>query len=141
MREPKEVEISGKKFILSKFPAIAGREIVIKYPLSAMPKLGDYEVNKDVMLKLMSYVGVPIAGSSLPLMLVTPDLVDNHIKDWEMLGLIEKAMIEYNCSFFRDGKISTLLEDLSLKLPTWISSILTNLSGQSLHTEKQVSEN
>ena len=44
---PKPVTIecndgSSKEFILHKFPAIPGREIVSQYPLSAMPKLGDY---------------------------------------------------------------------------------------------------
>ena len=32
MIEPKEFEVNGKTFILSKFPAVQGREIVAKYP-------------------------------------------------------------------------------------------------------------
>lgn len=139
MIEPKEVNIDGKEFILSKFPAIAGREIVAKYPLSGLPKLGDYQVNEETMLKLMSYVGVNIDDK--PLMLSTRGLVDNHTGSWETLGKIEWAMMEYNCSFFQNGRISTFFEDFAQKLPQWISKTLMDLSAQLSQTERQPSTN
>ena len=77
MIEPKTVVIYGKEFILSKFPAIAGREIIAKYPLSGLPKIGDYALNEETMLKLMCYVAVN-AGADVPLCLNTAALVDNH---------------------------------------------------------------
>jgi hypothetical protein len=75
-----------------------------------MPKLGDYEVNEATMLKLMAYVGVPVEGKDAPLMLNTRALVDNHIPDWETLARVEIAMMEYNVSFFANGKASGFLE-------------------------------
>ena len=50
MLQPKEFKTTDQSgtertYILSKFPAVQGREIISKYPLSAMPKLGDYAVN------------------------------------------------------------------------------------------------
>lgn len=134
MLEPKTIEIETqagdtRSFVLSKFPAIQGREIVAKYPLSAMPKLGDYEVNEATMLKLMSFVGVPRDDGST-LRLTTRALVDNHVPDWETLARLEIAMMEYNVSFFGNGKGSTFLEAITQKAQAFLSRTLTDLSGQ-----------
>lgn len=136
MIEPKEVIIDGKAFVLSKFPAVAGREIIAKYPISGMPKLGDYKVNEETMLKLMSFVGVPI-DPTRPLRLTSQALIDNHVGNWETLAKIEIAMMEYNCSFFQNGRVSTFLNDIAQKLPSWITKTLTVLSERSSPTEKQ----
>ena len=98
MLQPKEYSVKTqagdeKVYILSKFPVVAGREIVAKYPLSGMPKLGDYQVNEETMLKLMAYVAVPGANGE-PLKLTTRALVDNHVPDWETLAKLEIAMME-----------------------------------------------
>jgi len=138
MIDPKSEIIDGKEFILSKFPAVAGRKIMAMYPLSAVPKVGDYDVNEKVMLMLMQYVAVKVGDQVLPL--TTQNLIDNHVGSWETLAKIEIAMMEYNCSFFQNGRISTLFEDFAQKLPQWISQILTQLSLSSLQTEKQHSE-
>jgi hypothetical protein len=129
MIEPKEEEIDGKIYILSKFPAIAGREIIAKYPISILPKIGDYQVSEETMLKLMCYVGIPRKDSQ-PLMLTTKVLIDNHVKDWEVLLKIESLMMEYNCSFFRNGRISTFFQDVAQNIPAWISKMLMALSEQ-----------
>ena len=141
MIEPKEIEIDGKTFILSKFPAIAGREIVARYTSSALPKLGDYKINEEIMHKIMCYVGVKLNDKAPPLMLTTAALIDNHTKSWETLGKLEVAMMEYNCSFFRNGRISTFFQDVAQNIPAWISKMLMALSEQSLPTEKPSSTN
>ena len=134
MIEPKVEVIDGKEFILSKFPAVAGREIIAKYPMSAIPILGDYEVNQETMLKLMGFVAVRINDQELRLS--TQSLVDNHVPSWETLAKIEMAMMEYNCSFFQSGRISTFLTDLEQMLPVWVSKMLTALSQQLSQMEK-----
>lgn len=136
MIEPKEIEIEGKTFILSKFPAIQGREIIAKYPISAMPKLGDYAVNEETMLKLMCFVAVPREGGE-PLRLTTRALVDNHCSSWEVLAKVEIAMMEYNCSFFGNGKGSTFLETITRKAQQLITKTLMDLSAQSSRKAKQ----
>ena len=141
MLEPKEVTIETQKgekrvYVLSKFPAVQGREIIAKYPLSAMPKLGDYAVNEETMLKLMAFVGVPRAEGG-PLLLSTRGLVDNHVPDWETLARIEVAMMEYNVSFFGNGKGSTFLEAITKKAQAFLSQTLMDLSGQSSPKGKQ----
>lgn len=138
--ESKQIEIDGKQFIISKFPAVAGREIITQYPLSGLPKIGEYKVNEAIMLKLMTYVGVPIASQQMPLQLTTQALIDNHVGSWETLAKLEMAMLEYNCSFFTDGRVSTFLTDIALNIPAWITKILTPLLEQSSQAEKRPSK-
>jgi len=139
--QPKEVEIElpdggTKTYILSKFPAIQGREIIAKYPLSAVPKLGDYAVNEETMLKLMAFVAVP-GPSGDPLQLTTRALVDNHVPDWETLARLEMAMLEYNVSFFGNGKGSTFFDAIALKAQTLLTKTLTDFSVQLSQKAKQ----
>lgn len=135
--EPKEIEIEGRKFILSKIPSRTMRRIIANYTLSAIPKIGDYDVNEEMMDKLMSFVAVPMDDGA-PLQLVTPALIDNHTGNWEILGKLEVAMMSYNCSFFQQGKISTFLDSINEKLPSFIAKTLTHLFPQSLQAEKQL---
>lgn len=141
--EPKSFTVTtqykgDKTYTLSKFPAVAGREIVAKYPVSLMPKLGDYEVNEATMLKLMAYVAVE-TGPGTTQRLENRTLVDNHVPDWETLARIEWAMIEYNTSFFGQGPGSTSLSDFGPKLKAWITSTLTDSLAQLLAKAKQPS--
>ena len=146
--DPKEVTITtgsgeSKQYLLSKFPAIQGREIVCKYPVSGIPKLGDYNVNEETMLKLMKHVYVLIGedGNQQYVALMTKDLVNNHVPDWEALFQIEKAMIEYNCSFFGDGKASDFLNELLMKLQASTTKTLTDLLEQLSNQDKPASKN
>lgn len=125
-----------RSFILSKFPAIQGREIISKYPVSNMPKLGDYTVSEETMLKLMRFVAVELPGG-IKQILDSRDLINNHVGDWETLAKIEMAMMEKNCSFFRNGRISDFLNDFALKsLPKILETLMASL-GQSSPMDKQ----
>lgn len=144
MIEPQEIQVVTQKgdektFIISKFPAIQGREIICKYPLSGMPKLGDYQVNEETMLKLMSFVAVPLENGDI-LKLNTKALVDNHMPDWETLAKIEMKMLEYNCSFFQNGIISAFLGRITEKIPDIAQKILTLLSPVLSKQNKQHSK-
>ncbi len=129
--EPKEITLktmAGEDltYILSKFPAIAGREIVSQYPISAVPKLGDYKTNEALMLKIMSFVAVSADNGELRLS--TAALVDNHVPDYETLIKIEFHMMDYNTSFFSSGKVSTFLSNVEDKAAAWITKTLMDLS-------------
>lgn len=126
-----------KRFVLSKFDAVAGREIACKYPLSALPKLGDYAVSEETMFKLMHYVGVEVASGNV-VRLGNRAMINNHVGDWESLWTIEKEMLKYNCSFFRDGRASTFLEDIAARILQKISEISTPSSAPSSPAEKQL---
>jgi hypothetical protein len=127
--EPKEVEVTTLKgevrsYIISKFPAIAGREIVAKYPLTAIPKVGDYSGNEAVMLQLMAYVAVRTSsGAEIPL--TTKALIDNHVPDYETLIKIELEMMKYNTSFFQQGVVSGFLKTIGMNFLASITPMLT----------------
>lgn len=133
--QPKEIEVSGKIYRISKFPATVGREIVAKYPVSNMPKLGDYKVSEEIMTKLMSYVEVVLPERSIRLS--TVELVNNHVPDWEALAKLEWEMLQYNCSFLTNGKSSNFLEKLARLAEQKISEILTASLGKSSVRAKQ----
>ena len=126
MLEPKDLE--GTPYVLSKFPATVGREIILQYPTSALPKIGDYATNEALMYKIMKYVGVRIDGRDEPLMLSTPQLVDNHVKDAETLMRLEWAMMSYNFAFFGNGKLSGILDQVANRAVALISKTLMDLS-------------
>lgn len=127
-----------KTYIISKFPAIAGREIITQYPLTAAPKVGDYAANESLMLKIMTFVAVPTDNG--PLRLTTKDLVNNHVPDFETLMKLEWAMIEYNCSFLQNGAALTFLSGLKDQVFASISQTLTRLSQPSSASDSQPSE-
>lgn len=138
--EPKVVIITGldgkdRSFMISKFPAIAGRRIIAKYPLSALPKLGDYAENEKTMMELMQYVEViPDGDNAQPIRLLTEEVINNHVGDWETLIKVESQMLQYNTSFFTGGFLQGFTEMLLEKAAPIVSKILTNslqaLSGQ-----------
>lgn len=145
MLEEKEITIktqagTDKKYIISKFPAIAGREIIAKYPLSGLPKLGDYQINEETMLKLMSFVQAKTKDGG-QIALTTTALIDNHVPDWETLARIEIEMMGYNCSFFQQGKISNFLDTIKMNAEQSILSILTDLLERLSQQTKQHSKN
>jgi hypothetical protein len=138
--QPKEFVVTDedgreRKFILSKFDAVAGREIVSKYPVSAMPVIGDYAVSEETMFKLMNYVAIETSPGSL-LRLGNRALINNHVGTWENLAKIEVEMMKYNCGFFRDGTASSFLDELVQKILKKISEISTRSSAPSSQTEK-----
>lgn len=144
MLQPKPLTLkrqdgTERTFILSKFPAVDGREIVAKYPVANLPKLGDYAVSEATMLKVMGFVGVELEGRETPLLLSTRELVNNHAGDWETLAKLEWAMLEYNCSFFGQGLTSGSFAAWMDKAKPLISQILTALSEQSSGAAKQPS--
>jgi hypothetical protein len=141
--EPLEIEVETakgemKNFILSKFPAIAGREIVSQYPVTGMPKIGEYKSNEDIMLKLMKFVAVPTDTGVI--VLSTQALINNHVPDWETLAKIEIKMMEYNCSFFGNGKASTFFGSILQNTQQLITQTLTDLLVQSSAQGKPHSE-
>ena len=133
--QPQEIEINGKTYRISKFPATVGREIIAKYPVSNMPKIGDYQVSEEIMVKLMSFVEVIAGDRSIRLM--TRELINNHVPDWEALAQLEWEMLQYNCSFLTDGKSLSFLEKLAHLAEQKISEMLTASLGKSSVRAKQ----
>lgn len=129
-RESKVVMIAGqdgveRPYLISKFPALMGRELVSVYPVANLPKIGDYAASEAMMLKLMTRVAALRPDKTVWLPLVSKDLYDNHVPDWEAGAKIEGAAWEHNCSFFGNGKLSIFCGDIVQNLQRWITSTLT----------------
>lgn len=142
--EPKEITLKDQNgtertFLISRFPSVAGREIVTKYPVSNVPKLGEYQVSEEIMLKAMSFVAA-VGDDGHETRLTTRALVDNHTHDWETLAKLEWAILEYNVSFFGNGLNSGFFESISRKAEEWITSTLIPLLGRLSQVEKPASK-
>jgi hypothetical protein len=104
-----------------------------------MPKIGEYAEGEKIMLKLMSYVAVESGG--VQTRLSTKDLINNHLPGFEELMKVEYAMMEKNCSFFRDGRSLDFFENLVQMALRKASEILTHLSAPSSPTAAPPSTN
>lgn len=140
--QPKEIEIDGKTYILSKFDCFEGREIVINYFKSNIPKIGDYRDSEKMMEKALSFVAVKV-GDHIQ-RLTHRELIKSHVHSdfpFETLLKLEKAILEYNISFFqKGGNLDSWIRYLVQTVQS-LSKMSTDLSGQSSQTEKQPSMN
>lgn len=141
---PKRIEITrqdGKTvaFHFGKFPAIAGREIIAKYPTANVPKLGDYAVSEETMHKVLAFVAVETASGAV-IKLTTPALINEHSGDWLTLMKLEFHALEYNCAFFGDGSLSSFLRGSLAKLQQSISPMLMGLLEPLLAQAQQMAE-
>lgn len=125
-----------RTFLLSKVPAVQGREIALQYPTSGMPKVGDYALNQKLMLRLISYVAV-VTSEGTELRLTTEALINNHVPEWEDLVKLEGLMISYNFSFFNNGKGLNFLDGLIQNIKSSGIEMLTRSLGQLLPQDKQ----
>ena len=139
--KPKDIEIKDvdgemHTIVISRLPATLGREILAKYPLSNAPKIGDYEISKEAMLKMMAHVAVVRDGAEI--CLKTQTLIDNHVPDGEALIRLELEMLRYNTSFFGNAGskgflpfLPYLLGKISDSLPSIIKMLMDSLQSSS----------
>lgn len=128
-----------KEFIISRLPATVCREIMAKYPLSNLPKVGEYAASEEAMLLLMKYVAV--MKDDQEIRLTTKALVDNHVDDGILLGRLEIQMLEYNTGFFGLGGNQGFLDCLLQRFKPLIMQMLTQLSAQSSAQNSQRTQN
>lgn len=128
-----------KEFIISRLPATVCREIMSKYPLSNLPKVGEYAGSEEAMLLLMKYVAVMSADQEIRL--TTKALVDNHVDDGILLARLEIQMLEYNTGFFGLGDNQGFLDCLLQKFKPLIMQMLIQLSAQSSAQNSQRTPN
>lgn len=149
--EPKEITVTDSngaehQYTIGKYPAVAGREILAKYPLSNAPKLADYGVSQETMLKLMNHVTKTLSDGR-EIRLSTAALVDNHVPDAEALLRIEMASLGYNVSFFSNagvkdfqGYLLAQLETLinkAMQMPTLSSALSSAVASQRTANSKK----
>jgi hypothetical protein len=97
---PKEVTISGKQFLLSKLPAIAGRETLLAYTESMDSATGEIQFAKvplEKSLRLISFASVKIGEGWQRLS--TDALVNAHISNVGVYMELEKLMLNHSLDF------------------------------------------
>lgn len=130
--KPQAVKVKDRdgnehEFVISRLPATVGREILAKYPVANVPKLGDYGTSTEAMLLMMKYVAVERDDGSM-LRLSTQALIDNHVPDGEALIRLELEMLKYNTSFFGLAGSSDFVGSLLQKyLPQVIKTLMDSL--------------
>lgn len=104
MLEPKEITVSGKQYIIHKFPAWQGMLLVGRIPQAMSFNADSMGASSDVWAEVFSYIAVPMANKAAPLFLTNQDLINNHVKGWPQMLELFKAMMEYNDGFLENGK-------------------------------------
>lgn len=142
--KPRTVSIANKdgeekEFTISRLPATVAREVVAKYPTSALPKIGEYKTSEETMLLMMRYVAVDVDGREQRLS--TKALVDNHVDDVVQLLRLEFEMLESNTGFFGRAGKRGFLDSLLQKLLSSIMPTLTPLLAQLSAQDSQRSQN
>ena len=123
--KPKEIEVKDldgnvHKYKISRFDAIAGREIIAQYPTANAPKVGNYQLSDELMRKALNYVSVEIEDKDVRLS--TSALINQYVPDTTVLLRLEFALMEYNTNFFGNGSNSGFLNFI-------IKKLLAGLSG------------
>ena len=122
--EPKEIQVDGKTFVISKLPATVAVEVMMRSAGNAIPKAGDFATIESMMLKTMSYVAVRRPNIS-DLVLNSRELIDNHCPDWTTYMKVLEEMRGYNNLFLISENLLTFLERVIAMLPAKIRAILT----------------
>lgn len=142
--KPKEIQVKDsdgaeKTFIISKIPAVDARKVIAMYPVANMPKVGDYTASEEAMLIMMKYVAVMIDDKELALS--SRALIDNHVLDGEQLVRLEMAMLQYNTSFFQQGRNSDFFGTIIRKYLPLIIQTATDSLRQLSPQDTQRSQN
>lgn len=143
--KPKEIEILDKVenkknvYVISKIPAFEAVSIFDQeLPALVVNMLNINSLSRDrikeLTLNILQYVAVKTPeGKEIPLS--TPALINNHCPSFETINELLKQMIDYNTSFFKDGKSLNFLKRLEALATEKITGILAQLSDK-LSTKK-----
>lgn len=140
--QPKEYynEKAGGTFILSKFPATVGREIMLKYPMYNAPLLFDFLKSDEAMMLVMRHVAKQLPDRQI--ILENKTLLDQHISPGlHHLLEVEWAELKYNFDFFESGSLSDIWKILREGLEGSAVRILTHFVDSSSLNMPQPSAN
>lgn len=140
MLKPKEitvVDIDGeeKKYLITRFPATAGMEILYKLPTAGIPKIGDFEVLKETRDDIFKYVYAVTDGGEIAL--TTKALIDNHVPDAETAYKVMGAILTYNFQSISKLTSGSLISSMSEKILSVSRKLLTELSASSSPKSKR----
>ena len=110
--EPKEIEIDGKKFIISKIPAIQAQQVYrnIMHEAKDDGDIAMTYLTEPTATELLSYSAVSDGEEWTALDSVQQ--INFSTQTIDILIKLEAAMIRYNFSFLFDGTLQSVLEVL-----------------------------
>lgn len=138
--KPKQIMLKDsdgveRNYILSRLPYPVGRKVAAVYPVSNMPKVGDYKQSEEVMREMFAFIHVDLGEGADSMPLSTLAMIENHVPDTTTGLKLEAAMLAYNFDFFGQGGLSRYLQEfLGTHLPSIIKT-LTQLLPPSLVQE------
>lgn len=139
--DPKTVEINGYKFVISKMPCTVAQEVIFKLPTGLVPLLSNFSQAEDMAFKMLSYCeriyedGRPNVG------LISKEIIDNHVPDFDTLVKLETECINYNYDFFGNGKLLDFLNKGVCLVESKASGILTDLLDKLLPADGRPTTN
>lgn len=139
--KPKQIEINGNKFIISKMPCTVAQEVIMKLPTGFIPMLSNFEVSQDMAFKMLSYCERVYDGGQANVPLISKEIIDNHVPDFNTLIQLEAECINYNYDFFANGKAWIFLNKGVCLAESKVSGILTDLLDRLLQAGGQPSTN
>jgi hypothetical protein len=125
--EPKVVEINGYKFVISKMPCTVAQEVIFKLPTGLVPLLSNFSQAEDMAFKMLSYCERVYGDGRPNVALISKELIDNHVPNFDTLVKLETECINYNYDFFADGKLLDFLNKGVCLVESKTSGILTDL--------------
>ena len=127
--KPKQIEINGQEFVIGKFNAYDGEEIIGKLLIKAIDQLKDFTGFQEVCNKMLSYAAVRTEKGYLRI--INKSVGEGHIQDWETKLELQGQLTEYNCSFLPEGTVSNFLKTFRQESHTLIIETLARSSVQS----------
>lgn len=125
--EPKRIEVNGCVFIISKMPCTVAQEVICKLPAGFIPMLGNFSQSEEMAFKMLSYCERVYTDGRLSVRLMTKELIDNHVPDFDTLIKLERECFELNYDFFAQGKLLDFLNKGLCHVESKLSGILTDL--------------
>ena len=135
--KPKQIEIKGVKFIISQLPCTVAQEIAVKLPPGVLPIVGNFTQAEEMYVKMLSYCE-RLYDDGRHVKLISKDIIDNNVPDFETLLLLEREVIEYNYGFFDIEKVLSLLNGFLSRVESSSSKMLTDLLDKFLQAGKQL---
>ena len=133
--EPKEITINGCRFLVSRMPCMTAQEVIVRIPAGILPLINQYTISEEMVVKMLSccqrmYDDKP----NVPL--ISKEIINNHVPDFDTLLQLENECLKYNYDFFNQGKVLTFLAQGLSRVESSLSGILTDLLDKLLQAEK-----
>ena len=109
--DKKDVEIEGKKYFISRIPAVQAQKIFLA-GFSALSNKAMGSLPPAMIDELLTYCGT-YNGEGAEVQFVNSDITNMFVKDMFELVLLEHEMVRYNFSFLFDGRGEALASRLN----------------------------